>query len=87
MRRQTTPLLILAVAIVNITLAHYVTAIETGFLHNLYQRLYYLPHIVTDWQDRPMYRQEPDTRREVSRANAQHVDLSHAEFGLSRENV
>ena len=83
MRRQTTQLLILAVAIVSITAAHYVTAIESGFLHNLYQRLYYLPilaaaywfgvrgafvvallsaasylpHIVTDWQDRPMYRQ------------------------------
>ncbi len=83
MRRQTTQLLILAVAIVSITAAHYLTAIESGFLHNLYQRLYYLPilaaaywfgvrgavvvallsaasylpHIVTDWQDRPMYRQ------------------------------
>ena len=37
MKRQTTQLLILAVAIVAITLAHYVTAIESGFLSREYR--------------------------------------------------
>jgi signal transduction histidine kinase len=33
----------LGVAIVGITAAHFVTPLEVGFLHNVYQRLYYLP--------------------------------------------
>jgi signal transduction histidine kinase len=74
---------ILAGAILVITVAHYATPPEAGFLHNVYQRLYYLPilagafwfgvrgamivallsaasylpHIASDWQDRPVYRQ------------------------------
>lgn len=36
-------LAILAAAILLITVAHYVTPIEESFLHNVYQRLYYLP--------------------------------------------
>jgi two-component system, NtrC family, sensor histidine kinase HydH len=36
-------LAILGTAILLITVAHYVTPIEASFLHNVYQRLYYLP--------------------------------------------
>ena len=43
MSKRSTRVLILATAITGITIAHYVTDIESGFLHNVYQRLYYLP--------------------------------------------
>jgi signal transduction histidine kinase len=73
----------LALAIGLITTAHFTTPLHEAFLHNVFQRLYYLPifaagywfgvrgallvsvicaasylpHIVTDWQGQPEYRQ------------------------------
>ena len=83
MKGRSLRIVVLGLSIAVITVAHYVTDIESGFLHNVYQRLYYLPilagaywfgvrgalvvavlsaasylpHIATDWQGRPMYRQ------------------------------
>lgn len=80
---RTRRLAVIGGAVAVITIAHYVTPIEAGFFHNVYQRLYYLPilgaaywfgvrgavivavlsaasylpHIVTDWATRPVYRQ------------------------------
>ena len=43
MRSPRSRMLVLALAVVVITLAHFTTPVRVGFLHNVYQRLYYFP--------------------------------------------
>ena len=88
MKRQTTRLLILAVAIVFITLAHYVTASESGSLHNLS-----ITGATTCPTSSPTGRIVRCTGKNQTRA-AKFLGLTRdtlvyrmQKFGLSRENV